>query len=103
MQPRRTARSTCSATCSRRTAITPRRFRDDSVLPPAKLLEMATMGGARALSMESEIGSLEPGKRADIILVNMRQPHLWPPVQPSQRRASRTARTSIRRSSTGAS
>ncbi|MBZ9769441.1 amidohydrolase family protein [Mesorhizobium sp. CA6] len=64
-----------------------RHFKDDSVLSPTQLLEMATMGGARALSMESEIGSLEPGKRADIILVNMRQPHLWPPVHPSQRLA----------------
>lgn len=64
-----------------------RHFRDDSVLPPAQLLEMATIGGARALSMESEIGSLEPGKRADIILVNMRQPHLWPPAHPLQRLA----------------
>ena len=64
-----------------------RHFREDSVLPPAQLLEMATMGGARALSMEREIGSLEPGKRADIILVNMRQPHLWPPAHPVQRLA----------------
>jgi cytosine/adenosine deaminase-related metal-dependent hydrolase len=64
-----------------------RHFEDDSVLPPAQLLDMATMGGARALSMQSEIGSLEPGKRADIILVNMRQPHLWPPANPLQRLA----------------
>lgn len=64
-----------------------RHFRDDSVLPPMQLLEMATIEGARALSMENEIGSLEAGKRADIILVNMRQPHLWPPVHPLQRLA----------------
>ncbi|WP_296737641.1 amidohydrolase family protein [Mesorhizobium sp.] len=64
-----------------------RHFKDDAVLPPAQLLDMATMGGARALSMESEIGSLEPGKRADIILVNMRQPHLWPSAHPVQRLA----------------
>lgn len=64
-----------------------RHFKDDSVLPPAQLLEMATMSGARALSMEREIGSLEPGKRADIILVNMRQSHLWPPAHPVQRLA----------------
>ncbi len=64
-----------------------RHFRDDRVMPPERLLEMATIEGARALSMESEIGSLEPGKRADIILVNMRQPHLWPPANPLQRLA----------------
>lgn len=64
-----------------------RHFRDDAVLPPLQLLAMATIEGARALSMEDEIGSLEPGKRADILLVNMRQPHLWPPVDPVQRLA----------------
>ena len=64
-----------------------RHFRDDAVLPPLDLLEMATIEGARALSMEDEIGSLETGKRADILLVNMRQPHLWPPVDPMQRLA----------------
>ncbi len=62
-----------------------RHFKDDSLLPPMQLLEMATIEGARALSMDAEIGSLEVGKRADIILVNMRQPHLWPPVNPVQR------------------
>lgn len=64
-----------------------RHFRDDAVLPPLRLLEMATVEGARALSMQDEIGSLEVGKRADILLVNMRQPHLWPPVDPVQRLA----------------
>jgi 5-methylthioadenosine/S-adenosylhomocysteine deaminase len=64
-----------------------RHFRDDAVLPPLKLLEMATIEGARALCMENEIGSLEAGKRADILLINMRQPHLWPPVDPVQRLA----------------
>ena len=56
-------------------------------VPPAELIEMATIGGARALCMEAEIGSLEPGKRADIVLVNIRQPHLWPPAHPLQRLA----------------
>lgn len=64
-----------------------RHFRDDAVLAPLQLLEMATIEGARALSMEAEIGSLEPGKRADILLVHMRQPHLWPPTNPVQRLA----------------
>lgn len=64
-----------------------RHFEDDGVLPPMQLLEMATIEGARALSMDKEIGSLEVGKRADVILVNMRQPHLWPPANPVQRLA----------------
>ena len=64
-----------------------RHFRDDAVLPPQQLLEMATIEGARALGMEDEIGSLEVGKRADILLIDMRQPHLWPPTDPVQRLA----------------
>jgi cytosine/adenosine deaminase-related metal-dependent hydrolase len=62
-----------------------RHFADDTVLPPWEVLEMATLGGARALGMEREIGSLEPGKRADVILVDWRKPHLWPPADPVQR------------------
>jgi len=62
-----------------------RHFQNDAVLPPRQLLEMATIEGAKALSMERAIGSLEVGKCADIIIVNMRQPHLWPPLDPVQR------------------
>lgn len=62
-----------------------RHLRDDSVLPPWELLEMATIRGARALGLEKEIGSLETGKRADVIIVDARKPHLWPPAAPEQR------------------
>ncbi|CAN5585179.1 5'-deoxyadenosine deaminase [soil metagenome] len=41
-------------------------------------LWMATREGARALGLEAEIGSLEPGKRADLILVERDRPHLAP-------------------------
>ncbi len=54
------------------------RFCDPSVLPPGKVLEMATIDGARALGMDHLVGSLEPGKHADIILIDMEQPHLKP-------------------------
>jgi cytosine/adenosine deaminase-related metal-dependent hydrolase len=55
-----------------------RHFRDPSWLPPGKVLEMCTIDGARALGMEDDIGSLEVGKKADIVLVDMRRPHLYP-------------------------
>ncbi|MFC3613412.1 amidohydrolase family protein [Lutimaribacter marinistellae] len=56
-----------------------RHFRDPGILPPGRALEMATIEGARALGMEDRIGSLEPGKLADVVLVDMRRPHLSPP------------------------
>jgi 5-methylthioadenosine/S-adenosylhomocysteine deaminase len=51
---------------------------DASLLQSEQVLEMATICGARALGMEDQIGSLEPGKKADIILVDMRAPSLTP-------------------------
>jgi 5-methylthioadenosine/S-adenosylhomocysteine deaminase len=51
---------------------------DPSALTAAQALEMATLGGARALHMEDEIGSLEPGKQADIILLRTDSPHAVP-------------------------
>ena len=52
--------------------------RDPRVVPAATALEMATLGGARALDMEREIGSLETGKRADLIVVGMRRARQTP-------------------------
>jgi 5-methylthioadenosine/S-adenosylhomocysteine deaminase len=51
---------------------------DPTVLPAPQVLEMATLGGARALGMSREIGSLEKGKKADFILVEMDSAHLQP-------------------------
>ncbi|MDP6367769.1 MAG: amidohydrolase family protein [Nitrospinota bacterium] len=61
------------------------RFRDPSVLPPGKVLEMVTIDAARCLGMEGLIGSLEAGKKADITLMNMMQPHLVPAWMVPQR------------------
>ncbi|MDY7078779.1 MAG: amidohydrolase [Chloroflexota bacterium] len=49
---------------------------DAEVLTAEDVLEMATVDGARVLGLEEHVGSLEPGKRADIVLVDFYQPHL---------------------------
>lgn len=47
-------------------------------LPAAKVLELATLGGARALGLEHEIGSIEVGKRADLVTLDLSGPHGQP-------------------------
>ncbi len=57
--------------------------RDPRALPARTALEMATIDGARALGMDREVGSLEAGKRADVITVSMtaaRQTPMYDPL-----------------------
>ncbi|MCD6469233.1 amidohydrolase [Candidatus Bathyarchaeota archaeon] len=54
------------------------KYRDPRVLPAKKVIEMATIDGARALGLSDFIGSLEVNKRADIILIDVEKPHLTP-------------------------
>jgi cytosine/adenosine deaminase-related metal-dependent hydrolase len=52
---------------------------DPSMIPAEKAVEMATIDGAKSLLMEGEIGSLEVGKRADIVLFDLKRPE-WLPI-----------------------
>jgi 5-methylthioadenosine/S-adenosylhomocysteine deaminase len=53
-------------------------YLDPTVLPAYEVLKMATLNGARAVGLEKDVGSLEVGKKADIILVDLAKPHLTP-------------------------
>ena len=52
--------------------------KEPTVLPAKQVLRMATIEGARALLWEKEIGSIEVGKDADLVMVDFRKPHLRP-------------------------
>jgi 5-methylthioadenosine/S-adenosylhomocysteine deaminase len=51
---------------------------DPEVLPAEQVVEMATIRGARVLGLEKKIGSLEPGKRADLITISLAHPNAIP-------------------------
>jgi 5-methylthioadenosine/S-adenosylhomocysteine deaminase len=56
--------------------------RGPGALPARKALWMATRNGARALGLDREVGSIETGKRADLILIDRGGAHLTPAVDP---------------------
>jgi 5-methylthioadenosine/S-adenosylhomocysteine deaminase len=52
--------------------------KNPTLMPAERILEMATIQGAKALSWENGIGSIEIGKKADLALINLNKPHLHP-------------------------
>jgi len=55
---------------------------DPTALPAQTVLRMVTLGGAEVLGLENDTGSLTPGKEADLILLDIKQPHLQPFYHP---------------------
>jgi 5-methylthioadenosine/S-adenosylhomocysteine deaminase len=51
---------------------------DPTVLPAEQALEMATIGGARVLGMQGQIGSIEEGKKADLVTMSLSQSNAYP-------------------------
>ena len=54
------------------------RLLDPLTMAATTVLEMATLRGAQAMGMESEIGSIEVGKKADLVFIDLKKPHLTP-------------------------
>ena len=59
--------------------------KDPNLIPPGKAIEMATIDGCKALGLDDELGSIEVGKKADVITVDLAQPHLAPLDMPVHR------------------
>ena len=55
---------------------------DPTVLPAPTALSLATCGGARVLGLEKEVGTLAPGLKGDLIVIDLDQPHLTPLYDP---------------------
>lgn len=55
---------------------------DPAVLPAKQVLQMATIDGAKLLGIDHQVGTLEVGKKADLILIDLQKPHLQPVHDP---------------------
>lgn len=70
--------------------------KDPSVLPAVDLVRMATINGAKALQLDHIIGSLEVGKRADVIVLDADSPSLTPSFEPHTTIATCVTRADVR-------
>ena len=69
---------------------------DPTAMPARTVLELATCTGASALGLGERIGSLEPGKQADLIVMKTRQPHLTPMYHPESHLVYASAASDVR-------
>ncbi|MCK5312437.1 MAG: amidohydrolase family protein, partial [Desulfobacteraceae bacterium] len=55
---------------------------DPTIMDVKTVFQMATTGGAEAIGLKDKIGSIEKGKQADIVIIDMNKPHLVPMYNP---------------------
>lgn len=55
---------------------------DPTCMPARTIAELLTIGGARVLGLADKVGSLEPGKRADVVCIGVDSPHAVPVFEP---------------------
>jgi 5-methylthioadenosine/S-adenosylhomocysteine deaminase len=58
------------------------RYLDPTVLPATAALDLATRGSAQVLGLEGQVGALSPGLKADVVVLDLDQPHLTPLYDP---------------------
>jgi 5-methylthioadenosine/S-adenosylhomocysteine deaminase len=68
---------------------------DAASLPAARVIHMATLGGAQALGLGKETGSLQPGKAADIVAIDLGQPETEPIYNPISQLVYATSRHQV--------
>ena len=56
--------------------------KNSTIMPAHEALRLATIEGAKAIGMENELGSLEVGKRADVVVIDIHKPHNIPMLDP---------------------
>ncbi|MGD0805038.1 MAG: amidohydrolase family protein [Candidatus Bathyarchaeia archaeon] len=56
------------------------RHRDPTILPAWQMLRIATIGGANTIGLGDKVGSLEAGKKADVIIMDLKMPHMVPTI-----------------------